>query len=87
MDQGLFWGNLPMFYSIARDRMSCNACNRWGPGTTKEKQPDTDASNELKKRLSEMAKERSKQDKMWIQQGENKVISKPGIDESRSGST
>lgn len=77
MDQRPFSVNLPMFYSIARVRMSCNACNRWGPGTTKEKQPDTDAANELKKRLSEMAKERSKQDKMWIQPEEKKENSKP----------
>jgi len=67
--------------------MSCNACNRWGPGTTKEKQPDTDASNELKKRLSEMAKERCKQDKMWIQSEVKKENSKAEIDEPSIGPT
>jgi hypothetical protein len=45
--------------------MSCNACNRWGPGTTKEKTKNTEESKELKERMDVMMKEREKQNAMW----------------------
>jgi hypothetical protein len=45
--------------------MRCNPTARWGPGTTKERAPDTESSNELKAKLEKMAKERAKQDSMW----------------------
>ena len=45
--------------------MRCNPSARWGPGTTKERQPDTEGAKELKARLEQMAKERAKQDTMW----------------------
>jgi hypothetical protein len=45
--------------------MRCNPTARWGPGTTKERAPDTESANELKARLEQMAKERAKQDSMW----------------------
>jgi len=46
--------------------MRCNPTARWGPGTTKERAPDTESANELKARLEQMAKERAKQDSMWV---------------------
>ena len=45
--------------------MRCNPSARWGPGTTKERQPDTEGAKELKARLEQIAKERAKQDTMW----------------------
>lgn len=45
--------------------MRCNPTARWGPGTTKERAPDTESASQLKARLEEMAKERAKQDSMW----------------------
>ena len=45
--------------------MRCNPSARWGPGTTKERAPDTESANQLKARLEQMAKERAKQDSMW----------------------
>lgn len=45
--------------------MRCNPSTRWGPGTTKERAPDTESASQLKARLEEMAKERAKQDSMW----------------------
>jgi hypothetical protein len=45
--------------------MRCNPTARWGPGTTKERAPDTESANQLKARLEQMAKERAKQDSMW----------------------
>jgi hypothetical protein len=50
--------------------MRC-ACERWGPGTTKERQPDTEASNELKKRLEQIRKDREKQDTIWLHPTQN----------------
>ena len=47
--------------------MRCNPSARWGPGTTTERQPDTQGAKELKARLEQMAKERAKQDTMWNQ--------------------
>ena len=43
---------------------ACTRC-RWGTGTTHEKIPDTAASKELQKRLSDVLAERAKQDCMW----------------------
>jgi hypothetical protein len=45
--------------------MRCNPSARWGPGTTKDRQPDTESARQLKVKLEEMAKERAKQDTMW----------------------
>ena len=45
--------------------MRCNPTARWGPGTTKERETNTESANQLKARLEEMAKERAKQDSMW----------------------
>lgn len=43
---------------------ACTRC-RWGTGTTHEKMPDTAASKEIQKRLSDVMAERAKQDAMW----------------------
>ena len=61
--------NHPMFSSIANNRMRC-ACERWGPGTTKEKQANTESSKELQKRLEAMKVSREKQDTIWTTQPE-----------------
>jgi len=47
--------------------MRCNPSARWGPGTTKEKQVDTESSKQLKVKMEEMLKEREKQNAMWTQ--------------------
>jgi len=47
--------------------MRCNPSARWGPGTTKERQVDTEAAKELTQRMDQMPKEREKQNAMWIQ--------------------
>jgi hypothetical protein len=47
--------------------MRCNPSARWGPGTTKERQVDTEGTKELKQRMDQMLKEREKQNAMWIQ--------------------
>ena len=47
--------------------MRCNPSARWGPGTTKERQVDTEGSKELKLRMDQMLKEREKQNNMWCQ--------------------
>ena len=47
--------------------MRCNPSARWGPGTTKERQPDTESAKDLKASLEKMAAERAKQDTMWTQ--------------------
>lgn len=39
--------------------------NRWGKGTTCEKTPDTDASKEIKDKLTLLQAERARQDTMW----------------------
>lgn len=46
--------------------MRCNPSARWGPGTTKERQVDTEGSKELKQRMDQMLKEREKQNNMWV---------------------
>ena len=52
--------------------MRCNPSARWGPGTTKERQVDTEGSKELKLRMDQMLKEREKQNNMWCQPAEEK---------------
>lgn len=48
--------------------MRCNPSARWGPGTTKEKQIDTEGSKELKQRMDQMLQEREKQNNMWTKE-------------------
>ena len=50
--------------------MRCNPSARWGPGTTKERQIDTEGTKELKQRMDQMLKEREKQNAMWVQADE-----------------
>ena len=45
--------------------MRCNPAARWGPGTTTEKQCDSQMAKETQKRLADMAAERAKQDQIW----------------------
>lgn len=45
--------------------MSACTRSRWGTGTTCEKMPDTEASNELKARLASIHQERAKLDAIW----------------------
>lgn len=52
--------------------MRCNPSARWGPGTTKERQVDTEGSKELKQRMDKMLQEREKQNAMWPQATEAK---------------
>ena len=47
--------------------MRCNPSARWGPGTTTERQVDTESSKQLKSKMEEMMKEREKQNSMWTQ--------------------
>lgn len=47
--------------------MRCNPSARWGPGTTKEREIDTESSKQLKSKMEEMMKEREKQNAMWTQ--------------------
>jgi len=47
--------------------MRCNPSARWGPGTIKERQVDTESSKQLKSKMEEMMKEREKQNAMWTQ--------------------
>ena len=53
--------------------MRCNPSARWGPGTTKEKQVDTEGTKELKQRMDQMLKEREKQNSMWTDVKEEKT--------------
>ncbi len=52
---------------------ACTQC-RWGTGTTKDRQVDTDAAKEARARLAAMMAEREKQDGMWL---EPKIGAKP----------
>ena len=45
--------------------MRCNPSGRWGPGTTKERQSDTEGTKEMKSKMEQMMAERAKQDTMW----------------------
>ena len=63
--------------------MRCNPSARWGPGTTKEKQIDTEGSKELKQRMDQMLKEREKQNSMWS----TPEVSVPVFSTSQASST
>ena len=52
---------------------ACTQC-RWGTGTTKDREVDTDAAKEARARLAAMMAERGKQDEMWL---EPKLGTKP----------
>jgi len=52
---------------------ACTQC-RWGTGTTKDRESDTDAAKEARARLAAMMAERGKQDEMWL---EPKLGAKP----------
>ena len=52
---------------------ACTQC-RWGTGTTKDREVDTDAAKEARARLAAMMAERGKQDEMWL---EPKLGAKP----------
>jgi hypothetical protein len=54
--------------------MRCNPSARWGPGTTKERQVDTEGTKELKQRMDQMLKEREKQNSMWTDVKEEKAL-------------
>jgi hypothetical protein len=54
--------------------MRCNPSARWGPGTTKERQVDTEGSKELKQRMDQMLKEREKQNNMWTTSQERALV-------------
>jgi hypothetical protein len=43
---------------------ACTQC-RWGTGTVKDREPDTDAAKEMKARLASVMAERERQDSMW----------------------
>ena len=43
---------------------ACTQC-RWGTGTTKDRESDTDAAKEARARMAAMMAEREKQDEMW----------------------
>ena len=45
--------------------MSLCALKRWGPGTTKERTPNTETAKELQERMAALNAERAKQDQMW----------------------
>jgi hypothetical protein len=50
---------------------ACTRC-RWGTGTTCEREPDTEASLEFKKRLATIHEERAKLDALWTTPVEEK---------------
>ena len=45
--------------------MSLCAVKRWGPGTTKERIPDSETAKEIQERMAALNAERAKQDQMW----------------------
>ena len=45
--------------------MSLCAVKRWGPGTTKERVPDSETAKEIQERMAALNAERAKQDQMW----------------------
>jgi hypothetical protein len=45
--------------------MSLCGVKRWGPGTTKERTPNTETAKELQERMAKLNAERAKQDQMW----------------------
>jgi len=67
MDLRYISGDHRIYYSTGRYSMRCNPSARWGPGTTKERQIDTEVSKELKQKMEKMLQEREKQNAMWCQ--------------------
>jgi hypothetical protein len=63
--------------------MRCNPSARWGPGTTKERQIDTEGTKELKQRMDQMLKEREKQNLMWTKPEETTLVQKQGQSEAQ----
>ena len=55
--------------------MRCNPSARWGPGTTKERQVDTEGTKELKQKMEQMMKERERQNNMWSKEENTSVFS------------
>lgn len=53
--------------------MRCNPSARWGPGTTKERQVDTEGTKELKQKMEQMMKERERQNNMWSKEEKDLV--------------
>ena len=45
--------------------MSLCGVKRWGPGTTKERTPNTETAKEIQERMIALNAERAKQDQMW----------------------
>ena len=45
--------------------MSLCAVKRWGPGTTKERVPNSETAKEIQERMAALNAERAKQDQMW----------------------
>ena len=43
---------------------ACVSC-KWGQGTVKDKQPDTQTAKEIESNLNKILFERAQQDKMW----------------------
>ena len=43
---------------------ACTQC-RWGTGTTRDRESDTDVAKEARARMAAMTAEREKQDEMW----------------------
>jgi hypothetical protein len=67
--------------------MRCNPSARWGPGTTKERQIDTEVSKELKQKMEKMMNEREKQNNMWSQQGQVEETSSTSVFSSSTPSS
>jgi len=65
--------------------MRCNPSARWGPGTTKERQVDTESSKQLNSKMEEMMKEREKQNAMWTQSpSQDQAQAKPQVNLEKS---
>lgn len=67
--------------------MRCNPSARWGPGTTKERQVDTEGTKELKQKMEAMLKEREKQNLMWTNLQEEKKDLTPVFSTATSASS
>lgn len=68
--------------------MRCNPSARWGPGTTKERQVDTEVSKELKQKMDKMLQEREKQNNMWSQPSQvEEKVSTPVFSSSTSSTS
>ena len=67
--------------------MSSCAVNRWGPGTTKERPPNTELSKEIEVRMAEMTRIRNTQDTIWTNKPESPELEKNKANLSTSTST